>query len=326
MTNKEYVKRKIQRRRIRKRKILMARLILLVVCVSSVLIIKNKIFPKDDLEIVAKENPSGEGSNSTSSGSKKEDNIVEKEAQIIPRGDEILPDFNITYEGNENAVDANIVANMLNGTYEGEEKNVFLTFDDGPSPLTKEVLDILEEKDVQATFFVLGTRIEEAPESKNTLRRILKEGNAIANHSYSHSMQKLYPGNSVDVNYFMEEFYKTNSLIREAVGEEFNTRILRMPGGYNSRVFYNDPNLPKFDSRLSEDGVVSLDWNALNGDAEGIMYSVEEMIEYIETSSEGLNNVVVLMHDTYGKEKTVEALPYVIDFYKERGYEFKIIK
>lgn len=319
MTNKEYVRRKIQRRRIRKRKILMARAILLLVCVSTVLIIKNKIFPKDDVEIVAKENASN-------SDVTKEEIKIEKEAQILPKGDEIIEGFNVTYEGNKNAIDANVVADMLNGVYEGEEKNVFLTFDDGPSPLTKEILDILEEKDVQATFFVLGTRIEESSESTNTLRRILREGNAIANHSYSHSLQNLYPGNSVNVNYFMEEFYKTNRLIKDAVGEEFNTKVLRMPGGYNSRVFYNDPNLVEFDNRLSKDGVVSIDWNALNGDAEGVMYSVDEMLEYVETTSDGVNNVVVLMHDTYGKEKTVEALPYIIDFYKERGYEFKVIK
>lgn len=98
-----------------------------------------------------------------------------------------------------------------------------------------------------------------------------------------------------------------------------------MPGGYLSRKYYNDPNLKEFDRTLNNNGIVSIDWTALNGDAEGKNYSKKELLEYAKKSSQGQKQIVILMHDTYGKEKTVEMLPDLIDYYKSNGYEFKTI-
>lgn len=240
-----------------------------------------------------------------------------------PKPDDIIPNSNVTYEGKKYAVDVHDVKKMLDGKYEGNEKYVFLTFDDGPSPLTNKNLDTLKGKGVKATFFILGNRLDESEKSKETLKRTIKEGNAIANHSYTHNLKKLYPHNKTDVNYFMEEFNKTNNSMKAVLGEEFDTRVLRMPGGYNSRQYYKDKNLPELNEAFAKKDIVSIDWNALNGDAEGKPYSTESMLEYVKKSSAHQNKVVILMHDTYGKEKTAKILPEVIDYFKSQGYEFK---
>lgn len=243
-----------------------------------------------------------------------------------PSDNDLIKGSNVTVLGDKYAIDANTVSDMLTGDYIGDEKYVFLTFDDGPSPNTEVVLDILKENDVKATFFVLGKNLAENNDSKELLKRTFNDGHAIANHSYSHDLNMLYPSNSVDSDYFISEFNKTNTLIKSILGDNFNTNVLRMPGGYQSREYYDDTNLPYFDSLLDNDNIVSIDWNALNGDAEGIDYSTDEMLEYAKSTTGTSNQVVILMHDTYGKEKTAEMLPELIQFYKDNGYEFKTIK
>ncbi len=124
----------------------------------------------------------------------------------------------------------------------------------------------------------------------------------------------------------MDEFNKTNDIMQSILGGEFDCRVLRMPGGYGTRKYYKDPSLKEFDNTLQENGIINVDWNALDGDAEGKPYSTEEMLNYVKKTSKGKNHVVILMHDAAGKEKTVEILPQIIDYYKNEGYEFKVIK
>ena len=84
----------------------------------------------------------------------------EQEKVIKPNPDDVMPGMNITYEADKYAVDAKDVQAMANDTYKGEGKYVFLTFDDGPSNSTEKILNILKDKDVHGTFFVLGSSIE----------------------------------------------------------------------------------------------------------------------------------------------------------------------
>ncbi|EDT72529.1 polysaccharide deacetylase family protein [Clostridium perfringens] len=268
---------------------------------------------------VAKGNTGDEGEN-------KE--LVMEEATVeLPqyKSTDIVPGRNVTFDGKNYAVNVKDVGKMVEGSYEGNEKYVFLTFDDGPSPLTEQVLDILKNENVKGTFFMLGSRLDSGQAPKESLKRAIEEGNAIANHSYSHNFKKLYPGNITDVNYFMDEFKRTNDIMRDVLGVEFDTNVLRMPGGYNSRVYYKDRNLEELNNNLESNRIVSIDWNALNGDAEGKPYTLNEMIDYVKRTSKGKNQVVLLMHDTFGKEKTVKILPEIIKYYKEEGYEFKTI-
>ncbi|EJT6494861.1 polysaccharide deacetylase [Clostridium perfringens] len=250
----------------------------------------------------------------------------EQEKVIKPNPDDVMPGMNITYEADKYAVDAKDVQSMANDTYKGEGKYVFLTFDDGPSNSTEKILNILKDKDVHGTFFVLGSSIEKDSKRQEYLKEELKSGNAIANHSYSHDFKKLYPGNKLKIDSFMDEFNKTNDIMQSILGGEFDCKVLRMPGGYGTRKYYKDPSLKEFDDTLQENGIINVDWNALDGDAEGKPYSTEEMLNYVKKTSKGKNHVVILMHDAAGKEKTVEILPQIIDYYKNEGYEFKVIK
>lgn len=252
--------------------------------------------------------------------------IDKDEGTHIPADTDIIKSSNITYGGEKYSVPAKKVQVIVNGSSIDENKYVFLTFDDGPSPNTEKVLDILKEKDVKATFFVLGQNLENNTSSQELLKRAISEGNAIGNHSYSHNMKKLYPNNNIDINAFMNEIDHTNNLLKNILGNDFDTKVIRMPGGYNTRKYYNDPSLPAFNDILNKNNIVSIDWNALTGDAEGKNYSPHYMLDYAIKTSENKNQIVILMHDTYGKEKTVEMLPNLIDYYKSHGYEFKTIQ
>ncbi|AYE33263.1 polysaccharide deacetylase family protein [Clostridium septicum] len=330
-SNINKLKKKRYRRRVRNK--IIFKFIMISLFVTILIVIKNNI--SNYKAEKSKENAKNEivttivddKSNDNKDTEPKKQERYEKQEEIKKSDPhEIMPNSNVTYEGVTYAMDASDVKAMLYGTYAGSKKYVFLTFDDGPSPNTEKVLDILKENNVKGTFFVLGSMIEASTEAQKTLKRIIKEGNALANHTYTHNLSTLYPRNTIDINYFMEEVNNTNKLMKKILGENFNTKVLRMPGGYMSRKYYNDPSLPAFDDKLNSEGIVSIDWNTLNGDAEGVEYTVEEMVNKVKEGAKEVNQSIVLMHDTYGKEKTVEALPEIINYFKSQGYEFRTIK
>ncbi|RDY28439.1 polysaccharide deacetylase [Romboutsia weinsteinii] len=202
------------------------------------------------------------------------------------------------------------------------EKIVFLTFDDGTSTtVTPEVLRILDEEDVKATFFLTGQNIERGgKESKKLIKEEFSRGHAIANHSYSHDYNKLYPGRKLDLEAFKSDFEKTDNMLKEVLGPYFSTRVIRCPGGHMSWQ-----GMDHLDTYLEENNMASIDWNALNGDAEGRKKSAEELVNRAIETAKGKEMVVLLMHDTYGKEETAKALPQIIQYFKENGYEFKTL-
>ena len=79
------------------------------------------------------------------------------------------------------------------------------------------------------------------------------------------------------------------------------------------------------DEYLDANKVASIDWNALSGDAEGGRKTADQLINYAIETAKGKDMVVMLMHDTYGKEETVKALPTIIKYFKDNGYEFKTL-
>ena len=248
------------------------------------------------------------------------------EAAASHNDTDIIPNNNITYDGEKYAVIASDVEKIVKGQTIDDKKYVFLTFDDGPSPNTEKILDILKEKDVKATFFVLGSTLESNDKSKEILKRCITEGNAIGNHTYSHDPKKLYPHQRVDYNLYLNEFNKTNDLLKGILGSDFDSRVTRMPEGRCSRVYYKDSNLPAFEEMLKNNNIIDIDWNSLNSDADGKNYTVEGLLENSKRDSKGLNQIVFLMHDAAAKSKTVQMLPALIDYFKSNGYEFKTIK
>lgn len=202
------------------------------------------------------------------------------------------------------------------------EKIVFLTFDDGSSTtVTPKVLDILKENDVKATFFVTGANIKRGGEEAiNLVKRAFDEGNAIANHSYSHDYKYLYPGRTLNLENFLEDFKKTDELLKEILGPYFSTRVIRVPGGMMSWK-----EMEPLENYLKENNMASIDWNALNKDSEGGKKSADELVKNAIETSKGKEMVVLLMHDTYGKEETANALNQIIKYFKDNGYQFKTL-
>lgn len=218
--------------------------------------------------------------------------------------------------------DSRLIADKLN-TYDysnNEDKMVFLTFDDGPSTTnTPGVLDILNKHNVKGTFFIKGNSLEKEGADK-ILKRTFDEGHSIAHHSYSHDYSYLYPNRTLNIDNFANEIAKTDKAIKNVLGEKFSSNVLRCPGGHMSWK-----NMDPLDKHLEEKDMVSIDWNALNADAEGKKKNSEELFEYTKKTSENKDIVVLLMHDTYGKEETVKSLDQIITHFKDNEYSFKIL-
>jgi peptidoglycan/xylan/chitin deacetylase (PgdA/CDA1 family) len=230
----------------------------------------------------------------------------------------------VNLEGKKNSYDALEVSNKLrNHDYSNNgEKIVFLTFDDGSSTtVTPQVLDTLKTNGVNGTFFLTGINIEKGGEkSKEIVKRTFDEGHAIANHSYSHDYKYLYPNRTINLENFTNDFKKTDDMLTNILGPYFSTRVIRCPGGHMS---WNGMDV--LDTHLNENNMAYIDWNALNGDAEGKKKNANELLESVKNTSVGKEIVVVLMHDTYGKEETAKALPQIIQYFKDNGYAFKTL-
>jgi len=193
---------------------------------------------------------------------------------------------------------------------EGNKRIAYITFDDGPSSIvTPQVLDILARYDIKATFFVVGKFAEK---NSDVLKRIYEEGHAIGNHSYSHNYNYIYKS----VSNFVQELDITNEVFKSILGEEFETDIIRFPGGS-----FGDWKLP-YREQVIALGYRYIDWNSLNGDAEGHNISKEKLVERFMSTYHGQKELIILMHDTDAKYTTIEALPIIIEFLIDEGYEF----
>lgn len=203
----------------------------------------------------------------------------------------------------------------VNNIYKTEAKQVFLTFDDGPSKsVTIPILDILKQENVKATFFVLGSRVEFYP---SIVKRAYEEGHYIANHGYSHKYSKIYETAQT----VLDEYNKTDIAVKNAIGNQiYNTNIFRFPGGLVGGIYHDIKAEAKV--LLEKNNIASIDWNALNGDSEGLK-TEENLINRLKETAEGKNCLVILMHDAADKEKTYNSLPQIIQHLKQEGYEFK---
>lgn len=255
----------------------------------------------------------------TKTASKEEEGVKEDKLKVKIS--------NPSSEGQEYTYDVKKVKDILDNKEKSDGKKiVFLTFDDGPSiTVTPKVLEVLKNCNVKATFYLIGKNIDSSEESRKLVKRTLEEGHALANHTYSHNLKKLYPQNKTSVEYFMEEVEETNAAIKNIVGQDFNTRVLRMPGGYMSREYYKDPNLEELNAKLKEKGMYNIDWNAYDFDSEGCKKNALGLLNEVKKSVGTKEKVVLLMHDTYGKEETAKALPQIIEYLKGQGYEFRTI-
>lgn len=182
------------------------------------------------------------------------------------------------------------------------DKEVYLTFDDGPSRCTGQILDILKKYKVKATFFVVG---KDDKTSKALYCRIVEEGHTLGMHSYSHKYSKIY--NSVQD--FHKDFTKLYQLLYDATGRK--PTIYRFPGGSSNSV--SRYGMKDFIRYLNKAGIVYYDWNVVNGDASEIDYTEKQMIENVLGRINIKKKAIVLMHDAQDKQKTVNTLPGLLD-------------
>jgi len=198
---------------------------------------------------------------------------------------------------------------------EYSEKTIYFTFDDGPSPRTPEVLKVLEEKGVKATFFVVGQNDEQ---SYQWMRDIVNAGHTIGMHSYTHDYKKIYSS----VESYLEDMYRLFSQIKEVTG--VTPTVFRFPGG--SINAYNTSLNQEIIAEMLRRGFVPYDWNVSSEDAATTPPSADVIVSSVVRQTQNVNRGVVLMHDSDYKYTTVQALPQLIDKLKEQGFVFSNIQ
>lgn len=312
-----------RKKRQRKRAILAIRILIVIAVFVGV-----KFIPK-------RENQNLQIENNGTSDSEQSNNTEETENKEKIETPKLDNSGYTSFEEDPNADDAAVVAANTKGllnrtkTYPVRtdgKKVVYLTFDDGPSPTnTPGVLDVLDKYNVKATFFVLGTSIAANDQAKALLKKEVARGHAIGNHTYSHNYSYLYPNKVMNVNNIVSDLQKNENAMKEVLGKDFTTRVIRLPGGY-----WSWDGRTAMKEAMEQDGYYNVDWNALDKDAEGPKKNADQLVQCTKESVEALgpnaDSVVLLMHDTYGKEETVKALPRIIEYLQSQGYEFRTIK
>lgn len=183
-------------------------------------------------------------------------------------------------------------------------RTMYLTFDDGPSEEnTDKVLDILKERNVKATFFVIGEYVEKYPE---TARRIAEEGHTIGIHCNVHNYEKLYES----AESYLEDFEQAYQTVLEVTGVE--AKLFRFPGG--SVNAYNKDVCEEIIEEMEERGFIYYDWNASLEDATGTENTPDALIENAVSTTLGRQTIVMLAHDRVGNtalalDELIDALP-----------------
>ena len=192
------------------------------------------------------------------------------------------------------------------------EKVVYLTFDDGPSGHTQQILDTLDSYGIKATWFILGNTGH-----IDTVKDIWNAGHQVGLHSDEHDYDYIY----ANADNFVADINKIGSAVSEQIG--FMPTLIRFPGG--SVNGYNAGRSDAFKQAAADQGWHYFDWNVSIGDSTQPPAPVEALVENIKRESEGCNSCCVLMHDSDFKPTTADALPQIIDYFKSQGYSFDIL-
>jgi len=178
---------------------------------------------------------------------------------------------------------------------EREPKKIALTFDDGPHPVyTRQMLELLKEEDIPATFFLLGQNVEEYGE---LVKEIADAGHLIGNHTYHHVQITTLPAEQA-----YEEIDKTSRLIEDLTGK--GTEYVRPPFGTWNEGLESELNLIPVMWTID-----TLDWTTGNVD-----WIVNQVVK-----NAGENDII-LMHDSY--KSTVQAVERIVPLLEAEGFEF----
>lgn len=200
-----------------------------------------------------------------------------------------------TEEEPEPVLPAGTSSAEMTEVWESEKKKIALTFDDGPHPVyTEQVLQVLDQGNIPATFFLLGQNIEE---HQDLVKEIDAKGHLIGNHTYHHVQVTSLP-----LDQACEEIQKTSDLIESLTGK--GTEYVRPPFGTWSEGLEDRLNLIPVMWTID-----TLDWTTEN---------VDEIVCRVTEQAE--ENGIILMHDGY--ESTVQALERFIPLLEAESYEF----
>ena len=192
-----------------------------------------------------------------------------------------------------------------------DEKTIYLTFDDGPAKtVTRDILGILKKESVPATFFIIGSQIKG---QEDLIKTMYNEGHALGLHSMTHSKNSLYSSNDS----FLNEMLETQKVINSIVGVKPN--ILRFPFGCNNNCYKISQSMVDL---LHKNNLRIYDWNTDSGD--GAHPNANPSV-FVKNSKSNKDCVILLMHCAYMSKNSVKALPDIIKYYKNNGYEFKLI-
>lgn len=188
-------------------------------------------------------------------------------------------------------------------------KTVYLTFDDGPSDrVTPKILDVLDEENVKATFFIIG---QQAERRDYLIKREAESGHTVAVHSYTHNYSEIYSS----PHSLIADIDRCNDVIESITGKRSD--LYRFPGGsYGLRE--------ELIAAAAGHGMRYVDWNASTRDAE-CPGSAGQLFDSAVATSAGLDRVVLLSHDSTYKTSTPEATRRLIKYYKENGYTFDVL-
>lgn len=193
------------------------------------------------------------------------------------------------------------------------ERFAYLTFTGSANEVTESILDALAMYDVKGTFFIYGGESEEA---KAVMKRIVDEGHAIGIYAYDQSQKELY--SSIDT--YMESFHKQFVLIDDATGVK--TNIFRFAGGTTNK--YNAVIRQPLCAEMVRRGFSYYDWNCTGGD--NLAGATKESIVETALATGGeKQRLFMMLHCTKANGATAQALPDIIEHYRDAGYEFKAI-
>ena len=201
----------------------------------------------------------------------------------------------------------NVIASAEGLTYASDTESdgihrVYLTCDDGPSIYTDDILDILAEYNVKATFFVVG---RENTASYARYLRIVEEGHTLGMHSYSHVYSDIYASPES----FAEDTQRIRSLLEDVTGQ--TPVFYRFPGGSSNDVSRTD--VRELAEYLESQGIIYFDWNVSSGDAGKIPLTSDQIVRNALSGIESRDTTVILLHDAASKRSTVYALPQIIE-------------
>lgn len=207
-----------------------------------------------------------------------------------------------------------IVSPLDDSSNDSDDKVIYLTFDDGPGPYTEKLLNILDEYNVKATFFVTNGY----PEYRDMIGEAYRRGHTIAIHTYSHDYSDVYSSKEA----YYDDLNKMQEIIVEQTGEA--TTLFRFPGGSSNTVSkkYCKGIMSLLTESLEEDGYHYFDWNVSSADGGGTT-ETSVVVNNVINGCSGKRASVVLQHDI--KDFSVDAVAQIIEWGLQNGYTFRAL-